>query len=63
MCFANKQTLYLILSGARLLISSLSSAPLTCLGSYLIASGPTWPSILCHFVAMAPISLRAILLG
>ena len=40
MCFANKQTLYLILSGARLSISSSSSALLTCLGSCLIALGP-----------------------
>jgi len=40
MCFANKQALYSILSGARLLISSISSTLLTCLGSCLIASGP-----------------------
>jgi hypothetical protein len=40
-CFANKQTLYSILSGARLSISSSSSTPLTYLGSYSIASGPT----------------------
>jgi len=62
-CFANEQTSHLILSGTRSLISSLSSAPLTCLGSYLIASGPTWPSILCHFIAVAPTNLRAILLS
>ena len=63
MCFANKQTLYLILSGARLLIRSLSSAPLTYLESYPIALGPTWPSILYHFVAVALTSLWAILLS
>jgi hypothetical protein len=62
-CFANKQTSYLILSGARLLISSSSSTPSTCLGSYSIALGPVWPSILCYFIAVAPIGLRAILLG
>ena len=62
-CFANKQTLHLILSGARLLISSSSSTPSTCLGSCLIALGPAWLSILCHFVAVAPTSLRAILLS
>ena len=63
MCFANKQTSHSILSGARSLISSLSSAPSTCLESCLIASGPAWLSILCHFVAMAPTGLRAILLS
>ena len=57
MCFANKQTLHLILSGAR---PSASSALLTCLGSYLIALGPIWPSILCHLVAIAPTGLQAI---
>ena len=55
--FANKQTLYSILSGACLSISSLSSAPLMCLKSCLIALGPAWLSILCHFVAIAPTSL------
>jgi hypothetical protein len=39
-CFTNKQTLHLILSGACLLISSLISALLTYLGSCLIALGP-----------------------
>jgi len=40
-CFANKQTLYLILSGACLLVSNLvSSTPIIYLGSYAIASGP-----------------------
>ena len=62
-CFANKQTLYLILSGACLSISSSSSTLSTCLGSCLIALGPAWPSILCYFVAVAPIGLRAILLS
>jgi len=62
-CFANKQTSHSILSGARSSISSSSSAPLTCLGSYSIASGPAWPSILCYFIAVAPTSLRAILLS
>jgi len=63
-CFANKQTLHLILSGACLLVSnSVSSALITCLGSCAIALGPTWPSILCHLVAVAPIGLRAMRLG
>jgi len=57
-CFANKQTLHLILSGARSSISSLSSALLTYLGSCLIALGPIWPRILCHFIAVAPTGLR-----
>jgi len=39
-CFDIKQTSHLILSGARSSISSSSSAPLTYLGSYLIALGP-----------------------
>jgi len=59
-CFTNKQTLHSILSGTR---SSASSAPLTYLESCLIASGPAWPSILCHLVAVAPTGLRAIRLG
>ena len=64
MCFANKQTSHLILSGARLVVVNLvNSAPLTCLGSCLIALGPTWPRILCYFVAMALTSLWAIRLG
>jgi len=62
-CFTNKQVSHLILSGARLVVNSVSSAPLTCLGSCLIALGPAWPSILCYFIAVAPTSLRAILLG
>jgi len=57
MCFANKQVLYLILSGAHLLVSS---APIICLGSCAIALGPIWPRILCYFVAVAPIGLQAI---
>ena len=40
MCFDIEQVLYLILSGARSLANSVSFAPLTCLGSCLIASGP-----------------------
>ena len=61
MCFANKQTLHLILSGARLLVLNLvSSAPMTYLGSYAIALGPIWPSILYYLVAVAPIGLWAI---
>ena len=60
MCFANKQTSHLILSGARSLVSS---APLTCLESFLIALGPAWLSILCHLVAKAPTGLRAMRLG
>ena len=60
MCFDIEQTSHLILRDAR---SSFSSAPLTCLGSYLIALGPAWPSILCHFVAVAPTGLRAVRLG
>ena len=63
MCFANKQTSHLILSGARLLISSLSSMLLIYLGSYLIALDPIWLSILYYFIAIAPTSLRAILLS
>jgi len=40
MCFANKQTLYLILSGARsLVLNSVSSTPIIYLGSYAIALG------------------------
>jgi len=40
-CFTNKQTLYLILSGARLLVlNSVSFTPITCLGSCVIALGP-----------------------
>jgi len=40
MCFTNKQTLYLILSGAHsLVLNSVSSAPITYLGSYVIALG------------------------
>jgi len=63
MCFANKQVSYSILSGTYLVVNSVSSAPLTCLGSYLIALGPAWPSILCHLIAMAPTSLWAMRLG
>jgi len=59
-CFANKQVSHSILSGARL---SVSSAPITCLGSCAIALGPIWPRILCHLVAVAPIGLRAIRLS
>jgi len=60
-CFTNKQTLYLILSGAYLLVlNSVSSTPITCLGSCVIALGPIWPSILCHLIAVAPIGLWAI---
>jgi len=41
MCFANKQTLYSILSGAHLLVlNSVSSTLITCLGSCVIALGP-----------------------
>jgi hypothetical protein len=57
MCFTNKQISHSILSGA---YSLASSAPLMCLGSYLIALGPTWPRILYHLVAVAPTSLWAI---
>jgi len=39
-CFANKQVLYLILSGAYSVVNSVSSIPITCLGSYVIALGP-----------------------
>jgi hypothetical protein len=39
-CFANKQASHSILSGARSVVNSVSSAPLMCLGSYLIAVGP-----------------------
>jgi len=40
-CFANKQTSYLILSGARsLVLNSVSSAPITYLESCVIALGP-----------------------
>jgi len=61
MCFASKQTLHLILSGAHsLVLNSVSSAPITCLGSCVIALGPIWPSILYHLIAIAPISLWAI---
>ena len=60
MCFNIKQTSHSILRSARL---SFSSALLTYLGSYLIALGPAWPSILYHFVAVAPTGLRAILLS
>ena len=63
MCFAIKQVSHSIFSGAYLLVNSVSSAPLTCLGSCSIASDPAWPSILCHFVAVAPTGLRAIRLG
>jgi hypothetical protein len=38
-CFANKQTSYLILSGAHLVVNLVSSTPLMYLGSYLIALG------------------------
>jgi len=63
-CFANKQTLHSILSGARsLVLNSVSSAPMTCLESYAIVLGPAWPSILCHLIAVAPIGLRAIWLS
>jgi len=63
-CFANKQTLYSILSGARLLVlNSVSFTPIICLGSCIIALGPAWLSILCHLIAMAPIGLRAIRLS
>jgi len=62
--FASKQTLYLILSGARsLVLNSVSSAPMTCLGSYAIALGPVWPRILCYLVAVAPIGLQAMRLS
>ena len=61
MCFASKQTLYSILSGAYLLVlNSVSSILITCLGSYTIALGPIWPSILCYLVAVALIGLWAI---
>jgi len=61
MCFANKQTLHLILSSAYLLVLNLvSSALITYLKSCAIVLGPTWPSILCHLIAMALISLQAI---
>ena len=40
MYFNTKQVLYLILSGARLLINSVGSALLMYLRNYLIASGP-----------------------
>jgi len=60
MCFNIKQTLHSILSGARLVVNSVSSAPLTCLESCLIVLGPIWPSILYYFIAVAPTSLRAI---
>ena len=64
MCFANKQTSHLILSGACLLVlNSVSSAPIMCLGSCAIALGPVWLSILCHLIAVAPIGLRAMRLG
>jgi hypothetical protein len=63
MCFANKQVSHSILSGARLVVNLVSSTPLTYLGSCLIASGPAWLSILYYFIAVAPTSLRAILLG
>jgi len=64
MCFTNKQTLYLILSGAYLLVLNLvSSAPITYLGSCVIALGPTYPSILYHLVAVALIGLWAIWLS
>jgi len=56
--FASKQTLYLILSGARLLVLNLvSSAPITCFRSCVIALGPIWLRILCYLIAMAPIGL------
>jgi len=62
-CFANKQVSHLILSGAYLVVNSVSSAPMTCLGSCLIVLGPVWLSILCHLVAVAPIGLRAMRLS
>ena len=62
-CFDIEQVLHLILSGARSSANSVSFAPLTYLKSCSIASGPAWPSILCHFKAMALTSLRAIWLG
>jgi len=41
MCFTSKQTLYLILSGAYLLVLNLvSSTLIICLGSYVIVLGP-----------------------
>jgi len=58
MCFASKQTLYLILSGAYLLVLNLvSSAPITYLESYVIVLGPVWLSILYHLIAIALIGL------
>ena len=60
MCFATEQVSHSILSGARSVVNSVRSAPSTCLGSCSIASGPAWPRILCHFVAVAPIGLQAI---
>jgi len=62
-CFANKQALHSILSGARSVVNLVSSVLLICLGSCLIAAGPAWPRILCHFIAVAPTNLRAMRLG
>ena len=63
MYFAIKQTSYLILSGAYLLVKLVSSVLLMCFRSCLIASGLVWPSILCHFMAVALTGLWAILLS
>ena len=56
-CFAIKQVLHLILSGARSLVNSVSSTLLMYSGSCSIALNPAWPSILCHFKAVALTSL------
>ena len=58
--FTNEQTSHLIFSGAH---SSVSSAPMTYFRSYAIASGLAWPSILCHSITVALISLQAIQLS
>ena len=63
-CFASKQTLHSILSGARsLVLNSVSSTPITCFRSCAIALGPIWPRILCRLIAVALTSLQAIQLG
>ena len=62
-CFAIKQTLHSIFSGAHLLISSVSFTPMMCFGSCVIALGLAWPSILCYFIAVALIGLWAIWLS
>ena len=62
-CFAIKQVLYSILSGAYLVVNLVTFMLLICLGSYLIASGPVQPSILCYFEAVALTSLQAIWLS